>query len=32
MEELEDLHADLTNICFSTMETEGKVRDPVKLA
>ena len=32
MNELEDLHADQTNICFTTMEAEGEGWDPVKLA
>ena len=32
MDNLEDLHTDRTNICFITMEAEGKGWDPVKLA
>ena len=30
MDELEDLHADQTNICFTIMEAEGEGWDPVK--
>ena len=32
MDELEDLHADRTNIFFETMETEVEGWDPVMLA
>ena len=32
MHELEDLHADRTNTCFTTMEAEVEGRDPQKLA
>ena len=32
MDELEDLHTDWTNICFTTMEAEDEGWDPVKLA
>ena len=29
MDELEDLHSDRTNVCFTTMEAEGEGWDPV---
>ena len=32
MDELEDLHADRTNLSFTTMEAEGEDQDPVKLS
>ena len=32
MDDLEDRHLDQTNICFTTIEAEGKSWDPVKLA
>ena len=31
MDELEDLHADRTNLCFTFMKTQGEVLDPVML-
>ena len=31
MDDLEDLHTDRTNICFTTIEAEGEGCDPVKL-
>ena len=32
MDELEDLHTDRKNICFTTLRTKGEDWDPVKLA
>ena len=32
MDELEHLHTDRTNVCFTIMEAEGKGWVPVKLA